>query len=501
VLLTLTLARVSLAQDTSSIRVTQQGVLIDFQDADLRAVITALAEVGGLNVTYGDLPARRITLRLRQPVAPGDALALLRSIAQSNGLRLIEEAALIRLEGGDTSQGQRSDTTTQPQSEPRLYVHRLRHVQAARIAATLQAVFTQRPISLQTVALRRAPLSEQLRETRLPPTVPDTSTPTTPVAQTSSPGSLPAQLSGEIQIVPDEATNSLLIRATPEDYEILQQAVQALDLRPRQVLIEVLIAEVRRNRDLEIGVSGVVTHTRAGQSEPSTAAELKGSSISDFVLKISRGGDVNVDVAIAALATRGEVRILSRPVLFAQNNQEARIMVGSERPFVQVFRTLPTDAGVRDQVVQYRDVGTSLTIIPTINPDDYLNLQILQEVSTATSEQQFGAPVISTREASTLLFLRDGQTGVVGGLIDRQDDRIRSGIPILSSIPILGALFGTTRSAHSTSELFLFVTPHLVRSDEELDEIRRRVERDARLLRESNLLRPPPPNAGPPELP
>jgi general secretion pathway protein D len=176
-------------------------------------------------------------------------------------------------------------------------------------------------------------------------------------------------------------------------------------------------------------------------------------------------------------------------------------MVGSERPFVQVFRTLPTDAGVRDQVVQYRDVGTSLTIIPTINPDDYLNLQILQEVSTATSEQQFGAPVISTREASTLLFLRDGQTGVVGGLIDRQDDRIRSGIPILSSIPILGALFGTTRSAHSTSELFLFVTPHLVRSDEELDEIRRRVERDARLLRESNLLRPPPPNAGPPELP
>jgi general secretion pathway protein D len=277
--------------------------------------------------------------------------------------------------------------------------------------------------------------------------------------------------------------------------------VQALDLRPRQVLIEVLIAEVRKNRDLEIGVSGVATHTRKGESEPSTSAELKGSSITDFVVKISRGGNVDLNVAMAALASRGEVRILSRPVLFAQNNQEARILVGSERPFVQVFRSLPTDGGVRDQVVQYRDVGTSLTIIPTINPDDYLNLKILQEVSTATSELQFGAPVISTREAATHLFLRDGQTGVLGGLIDRQEDRSTSGIPILSSIPLLGALFGSTRSASVTSELFLFVTPHLVRTDEELDEIRRRIERETPLLKESRLLRPPPSSTRPPEFP
>ena len=483
------------AQDSSAV-MPARGALIDFQDVDLRLVLTALAEAGGLNVTYGEIGSRRITLRLRQPVAQADVLPLLRSIAQSNGLRVIEEAGLIRLEGNESRPGARSESggSPQTQSEPRLFVHRLRHAQAARIASTLQAVFSRRSATPDQPAQRPEPLSEQLREQRLQPQRPD-STRQTPSTASVEQTSLPAQLSSEIQIVPDEATNSLLVRATQEDWAILEQAIQALDLRPRQVLIEVLIAEVRKTRDLEIGVSGIAAKQTSNAEQ---SAELKGSSIMDFVVKVSRGGKVDVDLALAALASRGEVRVLSRPVLFAQNNQEAKILVGSERPFVQVFRSLPTDAGVRDQVVQYRDVGTSLTIVPTINPDDYLNLQIVQEVSTATSEQQFGAPVISTREASTHLFLRDGQTGVLGGLIDRQEDESRSGIPILSSLPLVGALFGSTRTATSTSELFLFVTPHLVRTDEELDEVRKRVERDAQLLREYRLLIPPlgsrPPN-------
>lgn len=486
------------AQDSVGTPASARGALIDFQDVDLRLVITALAEAGGLNVTYGEIGSRRITLRLRQPVAPADVLPLLKSIAQSNGLRVIEEAGLIRLEGGEGSSAVRSESSSsiQAQNEPRLFVHRLRHTQAARIAATLQAVFNKRSTTTEIPPQRPEPLSQQLREQRLPPAVVDSALPAAPTPAAES-GSLPAQLSSEIQIVPDEATNSLLVRATQEDWAILEQAIQALDLRPRQVLIEVLIAEVRKTRDLEIGVSGVATRETTNSAQ---SVELKGNSIMDFVMKVSRGGKLDVDVALAALATRGEVRVLSRPVLFAQNNQEAKILVGSERPFVQVFRSLPTDAGVRDQVVQYRDVGTSLTIIPTINPDDYLNLQIVQEVSTATSEQQFGAPVISTREASTHLFLRDGQTGVLGGLIDRQEDQSRSGIPVLSSIPLVGALFGSTRTSKTTSELFLFVTPHLVRTDEELDEIRRRVERDANLLREYRLL-PPPPGTRPPNEP
>src|SRR5207248_9046586 len=106
------------------------------------------------------------------------------------------------------------------------------------------------------------------------------------------------------------------------------------------------------------------------------SATLQGTSTGDFALRLMRVGRINVEIALSALSSRGNVRIISRPVLLAQNNQEARILIGSERPFVQVFRSLPTDAAVRDQVVQYRDVGTQLTLTPTINEDGYVNLQL-----------------------------------------------------------------------------------------------------------------------------
>jgi general secretion pathway protein D len=279
--------------------------------------------------------------------------------------------------------------------------------------------------------------------------------------------------------MPDESTNALLVRATPADWAVVEQAIQELDLRPLQVLIEVIIVEVRRLDDTNIGVS-----VSAGENggSTSTSAELKAAASGDFTLRFSRSGSVDLDVALSALSASGRVRILSRPVILAQNNQEARILVGAERPFVQVFRSLPTDGGVRDQVVQYRDVGTSLTILPTINPDGYVNLQINQEVSTATSETQFGAPVISTREAMTYLFARDGQTVVIGGLIDEQHDYSRSGIPVLKDIPLLGALFGTTRTMSANTELFLFLTPHIVSTDDDADRVRDGIEAGSEML-------------------
>jgi type II secretory pathway component GspD/PulD (secretin) len=458
------------AQDTSVVRPVAGAVLVDFQDVELRAVITALAEAARINVSYGDLPSRRITLRLRQPVARADIPALLRSIALNNGLRVTEEGGLLRFDAAGTPV---VAGPTQQGEELRLFVHRLRHARAARLAGTLQAIFGGEGAGMpQATGLSRDPLSSQLRRQQLPPVGADTLRGAIPLGAPGS--SVAAALRGDVQIVPDETTNSLLIRAQPADYEVIRQAVEALDLRPMQAVIEVLIAEVRRSRDLDVGVSARVQNrdgTRRAELRPGDTA-----SANDFILRLTSGGRVNVDVAIRALATRGDVRILSRPVIVAQNNQEAKILVGSQRPFVQVFRSLPTDAGVRDQVVQYRDVGTSLTILPTINPDGYVNLLLSQEVSSATAETQFGAPVISTREASTHLFVRDGQTAVIGGLVDRQSEDTRSGIPFLSDIPLLGALFRGTRQTNTTSELFLFLTPHIVRDDQDVDRVREQIE-------------------------
>ena len=194
-------------------------------------------------------------------------------------------------------------------------------------------------------------------------------------------------------------------------------------------------------------------------------------------------GGASLDVILSALSSRADISIVSRPVLLAQNNQEARILVGQERPFVQVFRALPTDAAVRDQVVQYRDVGTALTIRPTINVDGYVSLEIVQEVSTATNETQFGAPVISTREASTQLLVKDDQTVAIGGLADHQRESGRSGVPLLKDIPLLGALFGTTTRADIRTELFLFITPHVIKNDEDADRVRREIDNSLPALR------------------
>jgi len=143
-------------------------------------------------------------------------------------------------------------------------------------------------------------------------------------------------------------------------------------------------------------------------------------------------------------------------------------LVGSQRPFVQVSRTLPTDNSSRDQVIQYKDVGTRLMVRPTISVDGYVTLDVVQEVSNATSEVAFDAPVIATREAATQVTVRDGQTIVLGGLLDHQSERTGGGFPFLSDLPLIGGLFGRQTRRASGTELFMFLTPRVLRTDAEV---------------------------------
>ncbi len=182
-------------------------------------------------------------------------------------------------------------------------------------------------------------------------------------------------------------------------------------------------------------------------------------------------GHAQVDATLRAAASKGDVQIMSRPILLASNNTEARILVGEQRPFVQVSRSLPTETATRDQVVQYRDVGTRLTVRPTINQDGYVSLLIQQEVNQATSETQFDAPVISTREAATQVLVKDGQTIVLGGLRDHERDINHGGVPILSNIPLIGGLFGSASRATHDTELYLFLTPRILKTDADADSV------------------------------
>jgi general secretion pathway protein D len=467
------------------------SIAVRFADVDLRAAIQALGRHLDRPVVFANLPPARVSLETPRPVPRHEVAGLLRGLLESLNLELVRDSAYYRVRPREQLPAQpQQPQAAAPAAEPVLTVVRLRHARAADVAATLSQLYGMGGGDLGSGA-RPGTLSEELRRNVVPPyqAAPQ---PGPAAAQTAPPTpARAAVLEAEVTIVPDPITNSLLIRATPRDAELLRQATQELDVRPLQVLIEVVIVEARRDRQLAFGTDLALPPTSVGRGNTTVEATQTGGGLGDFVLRVMNLGRHDLDAVLRAGASRGDVQILSRPVLLAANNHEARILVGSQRPFIQVSRSLPTDTPTRDQVVQYRDVGTRLTVRPTISGDGYVTLEVVQEVNAATTETAFDAPVISTREAATQVLVRDGQTIVLGGLVDTQRDVTSGGVPLLSEIPLLGGLFGRQSRRTAETELFLFLTPRILRTDEEVEGATRDYrERAPQRVRESLAPRP-----------
>ncbi|HMJ58139.1 MAG TPA: secretin N-terminal domain-containing protein, partial [Gemmatimonadales bacterium] len=437
-------------------------------ETDIRAVIQALGRYLPKPVLVGAIQPVRVSLETPAPVHRSAVPGLLKGLIESQGLEFAEDSAFVRI-------GSRQGSSVQQSSGPsvrrdtaavQLFVIRLRHARAADVAATVNLLFGGGGAFSGQAGLATGTLSDELRRNVVPPAG-------APGAQAPSnlPTVRPSSLSGAVTIVPDELTNSLLVRASPADFAVMKEAVDQLDIRPLQVLIEMLIVETRHDRSLSIGADWFVPPQSVDKGNGTGEASLLGGGLGDLVIKLLNLGRADVDATIRAAATRGDVRIVSQPVLLASNNQEARFLVGSQRPFVQLSRSLPTDGASRDQVIQYRDVGTKLTVRPTINQDGYVSLLIQQEINQATSEVAFDAPVISTREAVTRVLVKDGQTIVLGGLRDRQRDLSSGGVPILSGIPLIGGLFGSSSRRTNETELYLFLTPRILRTDADADSV------------------------------
>ncbi len=282
-------------------------------------------------------------------------------------------------------------------------------------------------------------------------------------------------LVGQTSVVAHGPTNAILIRTAPPNYPLLEETIRALDVRPLQVLFEVTVAEIALGKGNEWGIDW---HEVGGSVESTFGDPFTGDSTraSALVSRLVSLRNANVRAVLNTIATTSNVRVLSTPELLATNNREARVLVGSRVPFIASQR-LGNDIAV-DRAVQYENVGTQLVIIPTINDDNYVSVQILQEVSTLTQQTvaaAFNAPVISTREASTRAVIRHGQTVVIAGLIGDTRDEKESGIPFLRDIPLLGYLFKNKSTTTNRTELAIFVTPYVVRSDDDADLLRERI--------------------------
>lgn len=453
------------AQDTTSARERSDSVTIRFVDADLRAVVQALGRYLTKPLMVAGIPGTKVSLETPGPVPRGAVRAMLQGLIESQALVFAEESAFIRIGPAETAAVPSSGRSAGDPGDLQLSIIRLKHARAADVAATVNLLFGGGG-EFSGRGLGEGTLSDELRRTER------RNDGTTEVVGDGSavPPFRRSALSGPVTLVPDALTNTLLVRASAVDFEVLQSAVALIDVRPLQVMIEVLIVEARRTRDFSLGASIFAPQQGIkGDVDGSIGGETRGSGVGDLVLRLLNLGKADIDATLSASESRGNVKIVSRPVLLASNGVEASFLVGSQRPFIQVSRLLPTDNNNQDRVVQYRDVGTRLRVLPTINQDGYVSLLIQQEINAATNELAFDAPVISTREASTQVLVRDGQTIMLGGLTDEQRDRSRRGVPLLSGLPIIGGLFGASSRNDSETELYLFITPRILRTDDDAE--------------------------------
>lgn len=366
-------------------------------------------------------------------------------------------------------------------ARPQVFVYPVQNSKAKDIAAMLQQIFLG--------AKPSAPAAAK------PTTAPKTPSPSPAPSQPTPSGTTgeEALVSEVTKIFADEVTNSVIILATPEDFVTISEAIKKIDIVPRQVVIEGLIAQITLTDDLSLGVAWSLRTDINIRPDPFK----RGINLSGLIGQNSSELDptklpgtgftfVGVDSAnvvrtlIRALVTESRAKLLATPHILVSDNREARIQVGSEIPLATSTTTSPlattevTTSSTITSSVQYKDIGIILKVKPQVNESGLVALELTQEISSLGSNAQIAGQAFSTinkTEATTNLVAQDGETIIIGGLIREDITKARSGIPFLSKIPILGYLFGSTDNTTTRNELIILLTPHVMRNIKEAKDV------------------------------
>ena len=271
--------------------------------------------------------------------------------------------------------------------------------------------------------------------------------------------------------------NSVLIYAKADEFKIIERTLNQLD-RPRlQVAIEVTIAEVTLNEQLNYGVqfflsSGAVSNTLNGQI-PSLvnnySATPSGPPLTGG-LNVIVGNGVFPRVVINALHNLTDVKILSNPSLVVVDNGEATLEVGDQVPITTGSATVLSANNAVVNTVDYKNTGIILHVQPRVNSNGSVLLNIDQEVSAVQPASGGGpssqnlTPTISERKVNSQISVVSGQTVLLAGLIQDQQEKTRGGIPLLNQLPYVGAAFGTTGTSQMRTELIIFIQPQIIRN-------------------------------------
>lgn len=319
--------------------------------------------------------------------------------------------------------------------------------------------------------------------------------------QHAAPGVSPGR---RIAIVADEADNALVVRAGPGEYVELRRVIEKLDVAPRQVLIQALIADVTLNKALQYGIEyyfqshgirfgrygdytgvGALDSNLGTLTNPPTLGNAANGGVFNYGV-FGPAGDLRA--LFQMLANRTRVNILSTPEILATNNHTAAIQVGNEVPVVTstLTTTATSSTGLAtSNTIQYRSTGVLLGVTPRINQDGMVTLDVYQEVSSISSltTGAINSPNFVTRKAQTTLSVPNGATVIIGGLIQTQINRTRSGVPGLMDLPLLGTLFSTTNLSRQKQELLIMLTPRVVTTPSQLDMLSAQFRRQVEVLR------------------
>lgn len=288
-------------------------------------------------------------------------------------------------------------------------------------------------------------------------------------------------VSKDVRVVADKDNNALLIIASQADYEKIESALKQLDVVPRQVLVEVMIAEVTLSDELRFGIDWFI-NARSGTSHPI------GAGFSDRANNVTQGASnfggslpsdasgrpsafaglqlfntLNGDIrgVLRAFSKDGKVQVLASPSVMVLDNQKASIKVGTKVSVTTGNQTTGTTSGVVT-TISYLDTGVILNVTPRINASGQVTMEISQEVSVPGAAGVGGNPDVSTRSFQTSVTVNSGDTMALAGLIQRNRSSGGKGVPLLSKIPVLGAAFGQQEITDTKTELVVVITPQVV---------------------------------------
>ena len=298
---------------------------------------------------------------------------------------------------------------------------------------------------------------------------------------------------GEIKIVADEVNNALLVRCSPQDFEVIKDTIRQLDIVPRQVLIDVKIFEVVLTGNLSMGVSAFLQQRTNANKITTASFSARPSDGIPAGLNIATFANIGMTRELVAFLnaqeTRSRSRVLSAPSVVASDNVEAHIQVGQEIPILTAQGVVPGGTGggsLFTNSVQNRSTGIILNVTPRINPSGWVTLKVNQEVSSPGPPpigSSIESPSINIRSVTTQLTVKDGETIAIGGIISESRGVTKNRVPLLGDLPGIGLLFGNTTQTHDRTELIALITPRLIEDIDQAHDLTEELKSQLKSLR------------------